>query len=1059
MKAGSRRANALLQLTSSNNGAGSNDNVRQQQPPSAKHEGVGGKRTHLHRTGSWPPLPPPPPILFVGDEREKQEQYKENRFMTTASSSSSSHELDCLNEQQQQQPTITIPPPSWALPDVPSSSSAQSTTSVETEATHGQITAISESKCILRSASLTSILDELNEKAVNERNERGLGIGDKLVDMGSSSSSCIGVNGDISSIMVGEAGSAHPSPVGLDEAPEINDAKTFNPTTLPSRGLVHKSSSSTSSFTSSSTLATVSGSRSELCFGCLDGRVTSIVATSDGAFVICGFSSGAVRLYDMTLNGNTDPEDRVGYLLTRHDSAQGFLQMHLEIGGTSIDGVRCSHLFCGSKIGSTRMTVIDMEAIRGKKQKRGFITTAGLQTMTYSDGRLRGFTSLATMYCEVTNKGNNTYNTDYAVKYRILTGLGYGNYNVWDMLIERKIRPDGSVESHDFWSIAANGSVNGPTMTFGCIVTADPKALLKLWRRSNDECIHENTDESDNTFEILFQSREKDLRVQRLDMLMAGKSSVVRGMKNTLNKVVHASSSDGSVLFSGIDELVVHRYLPSRASVGGGSVVSTATYNLDPFSNEKNFVGALGNNIPKRQRRMRQIESIRCTMDGNHALVLCTDNSVLVYSSVDQLLDSHWRKASSVDRDEPLESLTEGFISEGALRYLYTVDISFKVDVAIFTDSHADQHQEFLKHVFICISWWLSSAPSDGGCMSVTNLDAAIAGAIPLAAIHPKTDRHGCCWQCGMRGLNHWEAIGMQPTKEPREKEIKMRPAKTLSCKTDDIQPDVIKNSVNKTSRKKMASATFARPDVSSHDISEHRSNHRSSNANGRVAAADSHVGVATTTPTVMDQQDQVQLLMVQLQESRDEIELVVRKADRRFEEEKRLRKAWNVERKELQDEIMRLDSSNKEALNSLYTSQMEVARMRKVVAKYNKHLLGFLQGMGLSKGALPFDMEPDSDGIATSDFSDHVNSSTINVSSTSPSSSTNDLSGTPIIKAPFCVICQANTADVMIVDCGHICICHEHSLTMQNTGQLKSCPVCKKDVQAVCKVRGLEPR
>ena len=1069
MKAGSRRANALLQLTSNNSGAGGNFRNQQRQH-NANHEGGDGKKTHLHRTCSWPPLPPLPSSLFVNEESGDQEQHKENsqllptKVSSLATSSSSSGSLDELDQLNMQQPLI-IPPPTWAIPIASSSSSTMNTTSSEAPLATvegAQKDAASKPQPILHSASLTSILDELNEIA---ESKRGLSIGETLVEINSCSSERIAADDDISTIVVGKTGSAQPSPLAEARTAPMTVAEPFNLSEMPTSNPKYVIASSSSS---SSSFVATSGNRSELCFGCVDGRVTCVVPTADGTFIICGFSSGAVRLYDMTLSGNTDPEDRVGYLLTRHDSAQGFLQMHLEIGDISKNDMRFSHLFCGSKIGSTRMTVIDIEALRVKKIKRGFITTVGLQTMTHNDGRLRGFTSLATIYCEGINVHDGK-NDMYAMKYRILTGLGYGNYNVWDVLIEKKICPDGSVTNNDYWSIAANGSVNGPTMTFGCIVTANPKALLSVWRKCSDNNtnlvtgdVDDKVDENGTTFEILFQSREKDLRVQRLDILMAEKSSVVKGMKNTINKMVHASSSDGSILFSGLDELIVQRYLPCRASVGGGAVVFTARFSLDSFSNE-NLIGLPGGNVSKRQRRMRQIETVRCATDGKHALVFCTDNSILVYSTVPQV-DSNWRQPSSVQLDQPLDTLNEELVPEGALRYLYMVDASLKVELAIFTVPNLEQ-QEYLKHVFICISWWQVSAPSDGGCISVTGLDAAVAGAIPLAAVQSEGNRNGCCWQCGMKGLNHWEAVS---DKGDIHKDTKLGSARDLNSNTGSQRIVAIDTKSNASRASKRKISTVSSTDSSCQEDVEHRSINEISNVIDRDAIANTD---ASTTTTCSDQEDKIYSLEVQLQEARDEIELVVRKADRRFEEEKRLRKAWNAERKALQDETTRLEASNKEVCNSLSVAQMEVSRLRKVVAKYNKHMSDFLRCMGLSEGALPFDVEPDSNcttiSTANEDISGNGSSSLCNdknmvsnlPSSSSMCSPSNVSSSTPTIKAPFCVICQANTADVMIVDCGHICICHEHSLTMQNTGQLKTCPVCKGDVKAVCKVRGLEPK
>lgn len=69
--------------------------------------------------------------------------------------------------------------------------------------------------------------------------------------------------------------------------------------------------------------------RSSMCFSLCDGKVTSIVATTDGAYCIAGFSSGAVRLFDMTKEGNTDPEDRFGYQLGMIESSRGSVHVRI----------------------------------------------------------------------------------------------------------------------------------------------------------------------------------------------------------------------------------------------------------------------------------------------------------------------------------------------------------------------------------------------------------------------------------------------------------------------------------------------------------------------------------------------------------------------------------------------------------------------------------------------------------------------------------------------------------------------------------------------------------
>ena len=70
-----------------------------------------------------------------------------------------------------------------------------------------------------------------------------------------------------------------------------------------------------------------SETRNNMCFSLGDGKVTSLVSTADGAYCIAGFSSGAIRLFDLTTEGNTDPEDRFGYQIGMIESSRGSVQV------------------------------------------------------------------------------------------------------------------------------------------------------------------------------------------------------------------------------------------------------------------------------------------------------------------------------------------------------------------------------------------------------------------------------------------------------------------------------------------------------------------------------------------------------------------------------------------------------------------------------------------------------------------------------------------------------------------------------------------------------------
>ena len=68
--------------------------------------------------------------------------------------------------------------------------------------------------------------------------------------------------------------------------------------------------------------------RSNMCFSLCEGKVTSVVATSDGAYCIAGFATGAIRLFDLTKDGNMDPEDRFGYQIGNIESSRGSVQVY-----------------------------------------------------------------------------------------------------------------------------------------------------------------------------------------------------------------------------------------------------------------------------------------------------------------------------------------------------------------------------------------------------------------------------------------------------------------------------------------------------------------------------------------------------------------------------------------------------------------------------------------------------------------------------------------------------------------------------------------------------------
>jgi hypothetical protein len=90
-------------------------------------------------------------------------------------------------------------------------------------------------------------------------------------------------------------------------------------------------------------------------------------------------------------------------------------------------------------------------------------------------------------------------------------------------------------------------------MSFACFVTGIP---IDVYGRNSAGTVG-----ADPAFEIMYSSKDKDARVQRLDLLHPDK---FKDIKNTSH--LHASSSDGCILFYGLDELLVSIYMPQGGS-------------------------------------------------------------------------------------------------------------------------------------------------------------------------------------------------------------------------------------------------------------------------------------------------------------------------------------------------------------------------------------------------------------------------------------------------------------------------------------------------------------
>ena len=421
-KFGSKRANALLMNASA-------------EEPTASAK----KSRLLQRTKSWPY-----PAIFSSSpsSSSKSDAGDDQQPKPLDGSSKENHQADTVWKQQL--PTDPLPVRSWRLP--PSASDSVALTSSSSSAA---------------TSSLVRVPPHLQDLVCLDKYKPS-----------SSSSSAAAPNRSGSTENANSraaAAAAHAVWASLAESTDLPRPPPPDPVPRAERVCLD---------------AGASGNRQEMCFAYAEGRVTSLKATPDGAYILAGFSSGAVKLFDLTLIGNADPEDRLGYVLGRLDATtgQGSMQLHIEIGGANFRegehrdshkgaGDDCSHVFAGSKIGSTKMLVVDLRSLRDLKRRRGFITTSGVSTLSHCDSRLRGFSGLSTVSCERlcdADDPGSAARMGYTARYRLLTGLGWGVYNVWDVLIDARRCADTGQLKYEVTQTCHNLTHNCHNLTRKC---------------------------------------------------------------------------------------------------------------------------------------------------------------------------------------------------------------------------------------------------------------------------------------------------------------------------------------------------------------------------------------------------------------------------------------------------------------------------------------------------------------------------------------------------------------------------------------------------------------
>ena len=686
---------------------------------------------------------------------------------------------------------------------------------------------------------------------------------------------------------------------------------------------------------------------SSMCFKIFEGKVTSMAVTTDGLYCIAAFSKGSIRLFDLTAGGNTDPEDRYGSYLGSID-ANTTMNLHLELGGNA----SCSHLFVGARAGSTKMFVVDMHSLRDIKRKRGFITMAGgnIKTFSHADGKLKGFCALSTVECTLKSIVGDEEQHCYSARYRLVCGKGCGTFNVWDVLLDATYDPvTKSTAYSGFWSLLHTGSVGSPIMKFAAFVTTSPSSIIPRPTNTSNSSVIDSISVNDNSrslqqaCEVLIVG-DKEAKSHNLyactPTAMDSDKAPVKTIKGLTD--LFASSEDGRVIFSGRDELVVTTYMPlsgehdEESGPHAGTVYKRMCLPL---------IDSNTSNTSKRNRQIREICGVSCNNNGTYALVHCTDNTVFLYSKCGYLC--------SKDNFKP---------TDGGLTLLFQAIDTYTLEMTINDLSDYDRANPSTtcecshgadcgvhSHptlVTLAFAWYLTT--SGGGTnsstlrttrLSLNNNEQLLPSwlTVPgVGLVRMNSNQSKLCWLCGDNCIVHWDrdACHDETIEEvsPVVDGANDTGAGGVSEDSDDNDEAIGRK------KKKPIEAHEAR-------LATHHKRYKVD------AKAKTGSGVDTSLMAERDAaleeeltyfRHQVSMLEDQLKASQQEINLVIRKADRRFDDEKRLRKQWNIEKRSLLDEHERLQQE----LQRCQDADKERNNLKSLVQESANSLINLLNGM-----------------------------------------------------------------------------------------------------------------
>eukprot|EP01038_Epipyxis_sp_PR26KG_P013275 gene13275-17788_t len=844
------------------------------------------------------------------------------------------------------------------------------------------------------------------------------------------------------------------------------------------------------------------------CFHSNLGKVTSLVCTPDGCYCIVAFSSGVIRLFDMTKASQSDNDHHIGIDLLAFDTSLNFCTIHLAMHHHNFNKPNgFCHILAGVGSGSTQFSILDIFSLIAAKKRRGFITSngGGLHIFNKFDSQLKGLCA-----SKIVSFGEDQTFVDsceYHATYRLVTGKGSGSFNIWEVKLSAKVAiapginrivSSGNIDYKQEWRMITSGKINGPRLAFA--------HFIMITSSDNANPINENhtAQLSLQPIELLMAATDKSTRRVILD---ANESLSSHSEAKNISQI-YVTSENGHILFCGSEELIIIKYNSFSQIIVSKQSLSLNQYQYNNIYND--LTEEFNSNVlnSKRgtlsNRHLRQIENICCTSDGNYALVTCSDNTILLYSKC-SLFAKELRVvngSSVVNKDD--ENIDDND-EEGSVGILFQFDEKYKIQASIcyvnscndaivddsrycLCESGCFNHHFSPEFVQITLSWWLISNPSAGttikSCRLVLNDPKLITSSVQInsnlftsnssSAINNVNNSHNkftlqskygkscmyhivphsytigsystdnnsliCCENCGdittkhlcliqneesnnSESQNNSSLLGVV-TEDDEENNMEQSEDDDSSVNSSGDEKDNHKrsSSIQSNSIKKKRRQSSSKDEK---ELDKKDNNNNSlfsqvvskSKSNSSITNSKSSSTITISTAEYNNMKSLLDFRAKRLRSSFDQIYNLRQQINRDLSKaDEKMHKdafAMNNLKKENSELIKKVEKSQK--LES-YVSEVEALlseNQRKLLpVKYH-----------------------DNDNLTSSPSLTHTNC---------------------IFSGKKCVICLNHNANVVMVSCGHICLCYEDAIMMSNKRLLGKCLICTLPCSGFQKINGL---